>query len=427
MTTQTFEKSYFYGLIDRTFSLKDTSVESFLGTFPLPEGLGESSATNIKKLPANTPIKDMIVASGELEKKIASNNNPFLNLNLSNASGNFKGKLFSTDDLVDKQIADLTNAIISVSGSVNEYPRGSGNKSIQVSSYTVLKLGYNALELVPKLDEEFKPVILETIARLNNNEKPYRHISLTFLREFWKEYILAPAAKSHHHAYLGGLARHVLEMIAIDEYLHSFDNPVEGMENILKVVVSEHLKEMAENAQPEDGTKPAYYNRLVWGGDTISHITELIYQFRNLYNPETYNRHITKAFYPMHDIGKVLELTYPGSNQQATLGKLFPYASDFNEMDDKYNKDVVGITYHSLGQMMGHMPIGSLYLHDFFRTHDFELSAEELAHIHHLILSHHGKVEWNSTITPQTAEAVLFHFVDYIGSRYEGYLASLRD
>jgi 3'-5' exoribonuclease len=38
--------------------------------------------------------------------------------------------------------------------------------------------------------------------------------------------------------------------------------------------------------------------------------------------------------------------------------------------------------------------------------------------IGHMILSHHGRLEWNSPVEPQTVEAQILHFADYLNAFY---------
>jgi 3'-5' exoribonuclease len=69
------------------------------------------------------------------------------------------------------------------------------------------------------------------------------------------------------------------------------------------------------------------------------------------------------------------------------------------------------IDYTDMGYMMGHISIGSNMLHDFAR--EVPMAAGKLAHLHHMVLSHHGKQEWGSPRTPATPEALILHYADY--------------
>ena len=91
----------------------------------------------------------------------------------------------------------------------------------------------------------------------------------------------------------------------------------------------------------------------------------------------------------LHDIGKVAELTYDRS---------FGYSTE--------------------GQLLGHIIIGLRFLHDKLqRFPDFPPKLRIL--VEHLILSHHGEMEFGSPKVPQFAEAMLLHHLDNLDSKME--------
>ncbi len=97
----------------------------------------------------------------------------------------------------------------------------------------------------------------------------------------------------------------------------------------------------------------------------------------------------------LHDIGKVEELTY-----------------------DR------GLGYSTTGQLLGHIAIGVRYLHQKLRLFpDFPQPLAVL--VEHLILSHHGKLEFGSPKVPMTAEALLLHYLDDMDSKMETMRAQL--
>jgi 3'-5' exoribonuclease len=51
-----------------------------------------------------------------------------------------------------------------------------------------------------------------------------------------------------------------------------------------------------------------------------------------------------------------------------------------------------------------------------------DFPADELRHLIHLVLSHHGNLEWGSPVAPKTLEAVLLHQIDLLDSRVQGFL-----
>ncbi|SDN25743.1 3'-5' exoribonuclease [Desulfonauticus submarinus] len=72
--------------------------------------------------------------------------------------------------------------------------------------------------------------------------------------------------------------------------------------------------------------------------------------------------------------------------------------------------------YTDEGQLLGHIFLGLEKLQPFFAP--FETSEYDLIlHLKHLILSHHGELEFGSPKRPKTIEALLLHFADNIDSK----------
>ena len=97
----------------------------------------------------------------------------------------------------------------------------------------------------------------------------------------------------------------------------------------------------------------------------------------------------------LHDIGKIEELTY-----DRALG------------------------YSEVGQLLGHISIGIRYLHDKLReVPDFPPALAVL--VEHMVLSHHGKLEFGSPKVPAFPEALLFSYLDDLDSKMECMRAQL--
>jgi 3'-5' exoribonuclease len=91
----------------------------------------------------------------------------------------------------------------------------------------------------------------------------------------------------------------------------------------------------------------------------------------------------------LHDVGKVAELTYDRS---------FGYSSE--------------------GQLLGHIVIGLRLLHDKLqRFPDFPSKLRVL--VEHMIVSHHGELEFGSPKVPMFPEALLLHHLDNLDSKME--------
>jgi 3'-5' exoribonuclease len=144
----------------------------------------------------------------------------------------------------------------------------------------------------------------------------------------------APAAKSVHHAYLGGLLEHVLSLCQ------------------------------------------------------LCRLAAAQYKFVDL--------DLLLAGAILHDIGKVYELAFRRS---------FHYTDD--------------------GQLLGHIVLGLRILDDKVRLlPDFPPRLRNL--LAHLIISHHGELEFGSPKVPLFAEAVLLHHLDNMDAKMEAVRSLLR-
>lgn len=142
-----------------------------------------------------------------------------------------------------------------------------------------------------------------------------------------RRYRIAPAAKTIHHAFLGGLLEHVLSLC-----------------QLAKLVA------------------PHYPN---------------------------VDQELLLAGVVLHDIGKIYELTYERS---------FGYSNE--------------------GQLLGHIIIGLRMVDDKVREiPDFPPRLRIL--LEHLILSHHGELEFGSPKLPVFPEALLLHHLDNLDSKME--------
>ncbi len=91
----------------------------------------------------------------------------------------------------------------------------------------------------------------------------------------------------------------------------------------------------------------------------------------------------------LHDIGKIYELNYER-----------------------------GFSYSTEGQLIGHISIGLRMVGDKLRAlPDFPAPLRSL--VEHMILSHHGKLEFGSPKVPQFPEALLLHYLDDLDSKME--------
>ncbi len=125
----------------------------------------------------------------------------------------------------------------------------------------------------------------------------------------------------------------------------------------------------------------------------ISGLAYHVYSMLRLSGPylENYpyiNKDLVYAGIILHDIGKVKELS--GSKS---------------------------VSYTKEGNLLGHITIGQNILHEICVELNFE-DTEEALMLEHIILSHHGKLEYGSPKEPQIPEAALIFLLDYADSRF---------
>ena len=145
--------------------------------------------------------------------------------------------------------------------------------------------------------------------------------------EIASRYRRAPAAKSIHHAYLGGLIEHVLSLCGLARLTAQHYANID-LDLLLSGVV-------------------------------------------------------------LHDIGKIHELNYER-----------------------------GFSYSNDGQLLGHISIAMRMVAD--KLHGLPgFPAQLRSLVEHMILSHHGQLEFGSPKVPQFPEALLLHYIDDMDSKME--------
>ncbi|MBY8984893.1 MAG: HD domain-containing protein [Candidatus Lokiarchaeota archaeon] len=70
------------------------------------------------------------------------------------------------------------------------------------------------------------------------------------------------------------------------------------------------------------------------------------------------------------------------------------------------------------GKLYGHLILGDQYVSKVIEGIE-NISKDLENKIRHLILSHHGKIEWDSVVEPQFDEAEILHLLDMIDSRFK--------
>jgi 3'-5' exoribonuclease len=79
-----------------------------------------------------------------------------------------------------------------------------------------------------------------------------------------------------------------------------------------------------------------------------------------------------------------------------------------------------GVEYTDEGKLVGHLVMAAQWIHDKARRVGVPRDLEH--HVVHLVLGHHGRLDYGSPKVPLTLEALLTHYIDEIDSRVNSWL-----
>jgi 3'-5' exoribonuclease len=263
------------------------------------------------------------------ERKIASNGSAYLDLELRDATGSLRAKLWDCDRLSPDFAAD---DIVHVEGLVEEYRGAPQLKIRKISKCADAEIDLR--DYFPRSARDPEEMYAALLARLKRMpEGPLLRLLSSVVEDpsIARRLKLAPAATSFHHAYLGGLLEHILSLIELADR------------------VCDHY--------------PSLDRGLVLAGIVL------------------------------HDLGKLEELGYER-----------------------------GFHYTTRGQLIGHITIGLEMVQTKMReVPDFPAALKD--RIEHIILSHHGKLEFGSPKEPMFPEALVVHYLDDMDSKLASMLA----
>jgi 3'-5' exoribonuclease len=155
----------------------------------------------------------------EIEAKQTNSSVPkdYLDLVLADSSGHISAKFWDASKNDIETFFPM--CLVKVQGVVQVYREKLQAKVIRIRK-TVEQDGVSITDFIrsaPIGADELLPIIQQAISTLTHND--IRSI-VTFCFEKVKDTMQsAPAAKSHHHAYFGGLAYHIVRMLEIGEFI----------------------------------------------------------------------------------------------------------------------------------------------------------------------------------------------------------------
>lgn len=255
----------------------------------------------------------------------------YLELKLTDASGELKAFLWDLKAVEGEFAALVPDVFVKVKGKVEEFQ---GRKQIRVD-----KVRFAADSEVGDFSHFFPTSKRPVEAMLQELDGLIQGIGDPWVRRLLDTLLVqdadrraafakAPAAKSLHHVYLGGLLEHTLSVASMAR------------------AACEHYRSL--------------------------------------------NRDLVLAGVLLHDLGKTAELSY-----QRSFG------------------------YTDTGNLLGHITLETQWVAK--AMEQLPGFPEELRlQILHIILAHHGKLEFGSPVLPKTPEALLVHYLDDLDGKLEG-------
>lgn len=148
--------------------------------------------------------------------KTASNGKPFLKMGLTDCTGSVESKAWDYSGPIS---AANNGEAVFIQGTVSEF-RGAP----QVIASSIRLAGpeddYDISALVPVAPIDVEETYQEIQRMANSIEDPdYRAVCAAMLERFGDKLKTVPAAKSVHHAFLGGLLMHTSNMLRIADFL----------------------------------------------------------------------------------------------------------------------------------------------------------------------------------------------------------------
>ncbi len=271
----------------------------------------------------------------EIEQRTQTDGSPYVILTLANSTGRLKTAPFWSSDL--HRVEGLEKgAVVSVIGDVGTYRTDRQLKVVSLRPVPRELVVWDRLlpsvgDVAPwwKKVEEW---------RAEMAEGPYRRAAALFYddADFRAQYERCPASLSNHHAELGGLLKHTVEVGVI-------------------------ARQIAKTCGA------------VWD--------------------------IVLAGVLLHDVGKLAAYRWDGLFEMTEAGSL-----------------------------LGHVALGSLMLDQRLdEPEEPPVSDRERLLLQHLVLSHHGALEFGSPVRPMTLEAEVLHYADSASAATANVAAALRE
>lgn len=151
-------------------------------------------------------------------KGVASNGKPFLTLILRDATGEIEAKLW--DATKEDETLFLPEKIVNISGEINQFR---GKPQLKIFSVRPAQPtdGLHVSDFVEKAPVEREVLAEKLTEAIFEMENPVmQRIVRAFIKKYQEALLTYPAASKNHHAYVSGLAHHIVSMLEVAKALH---------------------------------------------------------------------------------------------------------------------------------------------------------------------------------------------------------------
>jgi len=389
-------QKHLFGLIDTGIDVNTDRRTEILEMFPVPQ-VRENKA--IHMAPFGTEVQTTVMINN-CEMMTTKKGDPMLKMKVYDSMGTYQANVFhkpgldlkyAKEEVVDKY------PFIDIVAKVEEFPKGSGKKTLQITNMSVdtdkkrspdAYLGY-----LPKCSADMSDIIVEVYLILDTLKEPHRSVALNALKKYWDKFILSPAATRHHHAYLFGLLEHTWGLLRLGYFLTQdrSKDPVSKASALYMKIADNALVTLKAFKESDTGVIPENIRSFE---NTMSHMYSIMVNMtKQMVNKKTreVDYDFVLAAIIWHDMGKINEYSIEGG----------------------INRDpLMGIAEHRV--------IGPLMFQNFLQEENIVLEDKVYWHYINVMASHHGKVEWGSPAIPATIEGWLVHLVDFLDAGFQG-------
>lgn len=151
--------------------------------------------------------------------RTASTGRNYIDLTLTDKTGRISGRIFPDNNVQDVFDSIVSGGICKIWGNVTEFPPQSGKYNIVINSLEELsEEDYHLDDFIRTSSndqDQLRNEIRSTIKKISNPE--LKNLLKTFFcdDQFTERFFQCPAAKIHHHNYLGGLLDHTVEVLRL--------------------------------------------------------------------------------------------------------------------------------------------------------------------------------------------------------------------